>query len=319
MKYKFVEELLSSAFKRAKNNGNQFYDIKERNIVKLQTIYQYIDDKLEKIYNDIFLPENKFYKELYKLLFADINIKKLRERIKYIRKIIKQVYLKYKDDIKLTKDKKLIEKYRREFYGRISSILRRNWIIFKYYNIYLNRRRKIPNIKNLPTVVISGLPNVGKSTLLKNLTGSNVKIEPYPFTTKDLMIGYIKTPYFDIQVIDTPGILDRPIEEMNEIEKKSILALNYLANLIIYIFDLTETCGYSIEEQVNLLNMIKKIFNKEIILYFSKKDLFTEREEKILNEFIKNYNYNNMNIFYDYNKLKEFLISYIKNKKEWYI
>jgi nucleolar GTP-binding protein len=317
MKYKFVEELLSSAFKRAKNNGNQFYDIKERNIVKLQTIYQYIDDKLEKIYNDIFLPENKFYKELYKLLFADINIKKLKERIKYIRKIIRQVYLKYNNDIKLTKDKKLIEKYRREFYGRISSILRRNWIIFKYYNIYLNRRRKIPNIKNLPTVVISGLPNVGKSTLLKNLTGSNVKIEPYPFTTKDLMIGYIKTPYFDIQVIDTPGILDRPIEEMNEIEKKSILALNYLANLIIYIFDLTETCGYSIEEQENLLNMIKKIFNKEIILYFSKKDLFTEREEKILNEFIKKYN--NMNIFYDYNKLKEFLVSYIKNKKEWYI
>jgi nucleolar GTP-binding protein len=131
------------------------------------------------------------------------------------------------------------------------------------------------------------------------------------------MIGYIKTPYFDIQVIDTPGILDRPIEEMNEIEKKSILALNYLANLIIYIFDLTETCGYSIEEQINLLNMIKRIFNKEIILYFSKKDLFTEKEEKILNEFIKKYN--NMNIFYDYNKLKEFLISYIKNKKEWYI
>ncbi|MFP3284227.1 MAG: GTPase [Candidatus Nanopusillus acidilobi] len=317
MKYKFVEDLLSSAFKRAKNNGNQFYDIKERNIVKLQTIYQYIDDKLEKIYNDIILPENKFYKELYKLLFTDIDIKKLKERIKYIRKIIKQVYLKYNNDIKLTKDKKLIEKYRREFYGRISSILRRNWIIFKYYNIYLNRRRKIPNIKNLPTVVISGLPNVGKSTLLKNLTGSNVKIEPYPFTTKDLMIGYIKTPYFDIQVIDTPGILDRPIEEMNEIEKKSILALNYLANLIIYIFDLTETCGYSIKEQINLLNMIKRIFNKEIILYFSKKDLFTEREEKILNEFIKNYN--NMNIFYDYNKLKEFLISYIKNKKEWYI
>jgi nucleolar GTP-binding protein len=317
MKYKFVEDLLSSAFKRAKNNGNQFYDIKERNIVKLQTIYQYIDDKLEKIYNDIFLPESKFYRELYKLLFTDINIKKLRERIKYIRKIIKQVYLKYKNDIKLTKDKKLIEKYRREFYGRISSILRRNWIIFKYYNIYLNRRRKIPNIKNLPTVVISGLPNVGKSTLLKNLTGSNVKIEPYPFTTKDLMIGYIKTPYFDIQVIDTPGILDRPMEEMNEIEKKSILALNYLANLIIYIFDLTETCGYSIEEQENLLNNIKKIFNKEIILYFSKKDLFTEREEKILNEFIKKYN--NTNIFYDYNKLKEFLISHIKNKKEWYI
>jgi len=133
----------------------------------LQTIYQYIDDKLEKIYNDIILPENKFYKELYKLLFTDINIKKLRERIKYIRKIIKQVYLKYKNDIKLTKDKKLIERYRREFYGRISSILRRNWIIFKYYNIYLNRRRKIPNIKNLPTVSYFRFTKCWKKYIIK--------------------------------------------------------------------------------------------------------------------------------------------------------
>ncbi|BFI73332.1 GTPase Era [Nanoarchaeota archaeon] len=316
MKYFLVEEIIDNAFKRAKNNTSNIYNIREKNLVKIQIVYQYIDSRLEKIYNDINIPSNKFYIELYKLILPNINLKKLKERIKYIRKIIKNVYLKYKNNIKITKDNKKINEYRKEFYGRVSSILRRNWKIFKYYNIYLNSRRKIPDIKNYPTIVIAGLPNVGKSTLLKNLTGSNVKIEPYPFTTKDLMIGYIETPYFNIQVIDTPGILDRNIEEMNEIERKAILALDYLANMIIYVIDITETCGYSIKEQENLLNNIKKIFNKEIILYFSKSDLFNDKDKEKAKNFINKYN---LTYFFDYNKLKEYLINYIKNKSELYI
>ena len=316
MKYSFVEEIINNAFKKAKNNTKGVYDIKEKNLTKIQIVYQYVDSRLEKIYNDIQIPESKFYLELYKLLMPNINLKKVKERIKYIRKILKEIYKKYKNNIKITKDPEAINKYRKEFYGRISSILRRNWKIFKIYNIYLNNRRKIPDIKNYPTVVIAGLPNVGKSTLLKNLTGSNVKIEPYPFTTKDLMIGYIETPYFNIQFIDTPGILDRPIEEMNEIEKKAILALDYLANIIVYVIDVTETCGYSIKEQINLLENIRKLFKKEIILYFSKKDLFNEEENKKMEEIVKKYNFT---YFDDYNKLKDFLINYIKNKKELYI
>ncbi|MGC9132856.1 MAG: GTPase [Nanopusillaceae archaeon] len=316
MKYFFVEELINNAFKRANNNTKSIYDIKEKNLTKIQIVYQYIDSRLEKIYNEIIIPEDKFYLELYKLIFPKINFKKVRERVKYIRKLLKDLYTKYKNNIKINKDIESIKKYRKEFYGRIASILRRNWKIFKIYNIYLNERKKIPNIKRLPTTVISGLPNVGKSTLLKNLTGSNVKIEPYPFTTKDLMIGYIRTPYFDIQIIDTPGILDRPIEEMNEIEKKSALALKYLANIIIYVIDLTETCGYNLDEQINLLENIKKIFNKEVILYFSKKDLFNEKHLEMLNKIVEKYN---LKYFDDSNKLKDFLIDYIKNKKEMYI
>ena len=108
----------------------------------------------------------------------------------------------------------------------------------------------------------------------------------------------------------------RNIEEMNEIEKKSVLALDYLANIIIYVIDVTETCGYSIKEQENLLNNIRKLFKKEIILYFSKSDLFKEEDKEKLKNILEKYNFT---YFTDYNKLKEFLISYIKNKKELYI
>jgi nucleolar GTP-binding protein len=140
------------------------------------------------------------------------------------------------------------------------------------------------------------------------------KIEPYPFTTKDIMLGYIHTPYFSIQLIDTPGMLDRPFDTMNPIEKKAVLAIRHLANLIIYVIDLTETCGYSVEEQLRLLEQIDKTFNIEKWIYFSKTDLFTENEWKKLQELKIDKKY-----FTDGGKLRQELIEYIKKRKDLYV
>ena len=62
------------------------------------------------------------------------------------------------------------------------------------------------------------------------------------------------------QIIDTPGLLDRPIADKNEIERQAIAALDHLADLILFIIDSSETCGYSIEDQNNLLVNLEKIF-----------------------------------------------------------
>ena len=53
------------------------------------------------------------------------------------------------------------------------------------------------------------------------------------------------------KVIDTPGILDHPLEERNTIEMQSITALAHLRAAIIYMIDISEQCGYSLKEQVN--------------------------------------------------------------------
>lgn len=52
------------------------------------------------------------------------------------------------------------------------------------------------------------------------------------------------------QVIDTPGILDRPLEERNIIEMQAITALAHLHCAVLYFIDISEQCGYTIAQQV---------------------------------------------------------------------
>ena len=94
-----------------------------------------------------------------------------------------------------------------------------------------------------------------------------------------------------IQIMDTPGILDRPMIKRNHIELQAILALRLISDLIIFIFDPSLASGYSVESQVKLYNEIKSNFSKEgkteIIIVFNKMDIANNDEieslKKVLN------------------------------------
>jgi nucleolar GTP-binding protein len=77
-------------------------------------------------------------------------------------------------------------------------------------------------------------------------------VQPYAFTTKSLYVGHTDYKYLRWQVVDTPGILDHALEERNTIEMQAITAMAHLRAAILYIMDVSEQCGYSIEEQVRL-------------------------------------------------------------------
>ena len=68
------------------------------------------------------------------------------------------------------------------------------------------------------TLLVCGYPNVGKSSFVNSVSRADVDVQPYAFTTKSLYIGHLDFKYMRWQVIDTPGILDRPLEERNTIE-----------------------------------------------------------------------------------------------------
>lgn len=72
---------------------------------------------------------------------------------------------------------------------------------------------------------------------------------------------------------------------MNDIEMNAIVALEHLADAILFIFDASETCGFHLENQYNLLKQIEKIFSEIPVYYlFNKMDLIEDTE--YLNEYI---------------------------------
>ena len=102
---------------------------------------------------------------------------------------------------------------------------------------------------------------------------SFLDVQPYAFTTKSLYVGHCDYRYLRWQVIDTPGILDHPLEERNTIEMQAITALAHLTCSVLYFVDISETCGYPIEQQVSLFQSIKPLFaNKQLIIVINKID-----------------------------------------------
>lgn len=134
---------------------------------------------------------------------------------------------------------------------------------------------RLPSIDpNTRTLLICGYPNVGKSSFLRCITKSDVDVQPYAFTTKSLYVGHFDYKYLRFQAIDTPGILDRPTEEMNNIEMQSIYAIAHLRSCVLYFMDLSEQCGFTIEAQVKLFHSIKPLFaNKSVMVVINKTDI----------------------------------------------
>ncbi|MFY7843032.1 MAG: GTPase ObgE [Rhabdochlamydiaceae bacterium] len=63
-------------------------------------------------------------------------------------------------------------------------------------------------LKLIADVGFVGMPNAGKSTLMKRLTSVPVKIAPYPFTTLYPNLGYIQfDDYSKILLADIPGLI----------------------------------------------------------------------------------------------------------------
>jgi nucleolar GTP-binding protein len=159
--------------------------------------------------------------------------------------------------------------------GRMATICKR----LKDPLVYLEQVRqhlgRLPSIDpNTRTLLICGYPNVGKSSFLRSITRADVDVQPYAFTTKSLFVGHFDYKYLRFQAIDTPGILDHPLEEMNTIEMQSITAIAHLRSAILYFMDLSEQCGYSVADQIKLFSSIKPLFaNKLVFIVINKIDV----------------------------------------------
>ena len=96
-------------------------------------------------------------------------------------------------------------------------------------------------------------------------------------------------------MIDTPGILDHALEDRNTIEMQSITAMAHLRCCILYFIDISEQCGYNIQQQVALFESIAPLFaNKPIVIALNKIDQrrpeqLTQEEQQLIQKILDEY------------------------------
>ncbi len=114
-----------------------------------------------------------------------------------------------------------------------------------------------------------------------------MEVNHYPFTTKQIHVGHFTHRRLQYQMVDTPGLLDRPMEERNHIEMQAIAALEHIGSLVLFLVDESESCGTPYEEQMHLLEEVKNLLpDTELMIVTSKADLLDPPPamwEKVLN------------------------------------
>lgn len=132
-------------------------------------------------------------------------------------------------------------------------------------------------IKKAGYAVITGRPNVGKSTLMNAILGEKVSItSPKPQTTRWQILGIHGEDDTQIIFIDTPGLNDNNERAMNRYLNRVATSVYDQADVIIFVVDVRQWR----EEDAQVLTHIKKQ-KKPVILALNKIDLLESKQEML--------------------------------------
>jgi nucleolar GTP-binding protein len=244
---------------------------------KIKFTQQSFHDKIQLILTEFPKLEevHPFYADLMNVLYDKNHYKLALGQLSIAKNLIDNVAKDYGRMMKFADSLYRCKCLKRAALGRMATIVKRQAQSLQYLEQVRQHLSRLPSIDpNTRTLLVCGYPNVGKSSFLNKITRADVEVQPYAFTTKSLYVGHTDYKYLRWQVVDTPGILDHSLEERNTIEMQAITALAHLRAAILYVMDVSETCGYTLEDQLNLFNNIKVLFtNKPLLIVVNKLDI----------------------------------------------
>jgi len=287
MSLKYMEKpqtMIDAAFNRGRKNASlypdqktKFYTLKGKEIAFIDAASAYLEETLSKIVTE-FPSIDKLEPFYYDLYTCIIDVDDIRKALSSITSVTRLMLKVRRESLVKLKELKFspgadkdAKKITHQYIGRVSSLINGLKGPGDRYNDTIRKLRELPSIKTKDeTYILAGFPNVGKSTLLGRITESQPEVAAYPFTTKGLNVGYFQKRYLPVQVIDTPGLLDRSLHERNKIELKAIAALQHLKGTILFVVDPMD----DLDTQRNLFEEMKKLFTTQgFIVVINKTDI----------------------------------------------
>ena len=170
-------------------------------------------------------------------------------------------------------------KHRKQAFARVADVVEEVADDFVRVGEARDALRDLPDIRaDEPTVAVAGYPNVGKSGFVNAVTRASNETAAYPFTTRAVQVGHVERDHLRYQIVDTPGVLDRPAAERNEIERQAESAVDHLADVVLFVVDASESCGYPLDAQLRLRDELAARFDAPVLTVRNKLDRDDEAE-----------------------------------------
>ncbi|MFC6824012.1 NOG1 family protein [Halopelagius fulvigenes] len=273
------EELLDKAFSRAARSGRAKSGLEAQQSM-LQTASSILSDNLENVVTEWpdFGTVDPFY---YELADAIVDVDELRQalsEVTWASRQISEIRSEYQPKLRRT-EPETARKHRKQAFARMADIMDEIEDDLLLIGEARDDLKDLPDIRpDEPAIVVAGYPNVGKSSFVNRVTRASNEIARYPFTTRGVQIGHFERDRIRYQIIDTPGLLDRPEEERNDIERQAASALKHLADAVIFVVDASEACGYPLESQLVLRDSVEAQFPVPVLTVCNKSDRSTDVE-----------------------------------------
>ena len=256
-----AEELIDKAFSRAARAGRAKPTLEAQQSM-LTIAVNITSDNLENVVTawPDFDYIDPFY---YELADAIVDVDELRQslsEVMWASRQIEEIGREYGPKLRKA-DPDVARKHRKQAFARIADIMDEIEDDLRAVGDARDALKNLPDIRpDEPAIVIAGYPNVGKSSFVNHVTNARNEIAEYPFTTKGVQIGHVERDHIRYQLIDTPGLLDRPEAERNDIERQAAGALEHLADTVLFFVDASGDCGYPLAVQLELRDAVVERF-----------------------------------------------------------
>jgi len=287
--YEEILEKIKSRYPKLKR------DPYETEISRLQTVYNIVISKTNFIRDTLSLLDDlhPFFWELIRIEFDD---RELRNSIKCIakaRRLAGKFWEKYRFLILASERPREARRVSAEGRGRILSPLkrcRRSLEILRSLVVFLSN---LPAVNPYtPTLIVAGAPSTGKSTLVRSISRARPSVSPYPFTTTQIHVGHTTVEGVKVQVIDTPGLLDRSPDEMNPVERRAVAALKLLSGPVLLLVDVSASAVIEVDKQFSILDYLDvTLRDKSVYIGLNKVDqhdpAYLDRASSLAEESVK--------------------------------